>query len=88
VWEYDFELKPRPWPRLWSWPRPIQREDEMVYRLVEAGKIEPCQYNGINRIASELAEIEKQWRKRIQWPQSGERCPNWFERRIRAEAKA
>jgi hypothetical protein len=40
----------------WSWPRPIQTEAEMVFRLLEAGKLESCRFNGINPIESELAE--------------------------------
>jgi hypothetical protein len=62
LWEYDFGLKCLGW-REWSWPRRIESEAEMVFRLLEAGELEPCRSNGLVPIASELEDIEAAWLK-------------------------
>lgn len=65
LWRYDCWLKRRPWPKEWSWPKPIQSESWMVHHLLTTGQLEPCQLNGCVRIASEIAEIEGLWRHEI-----------------------
>ena len=57
LWAYDLGLKPAPYPKLWSWPRPIRTEAEAVYRLIERGELAPCRFNGTVPIASEMQEI-------------------------------
>jgi hypothetical protein len=94
LWEYDFGLKCCPDPREWSWPRPIESEAEMVHRLLTEGTLEPCQFSGINPIASELEEIEASWLKEVEltigfgdtlpkppFPLETWGCPSWFWRK-------
>ena len=83
LWAYDFGLKPAPYPKLWSWPRPIRTEAEAVYRLIERGELAPCRFNGTVSIASEMQEIASRWELLIRCPHlgySGE-VPAWFRRR-------
>ena len=83
MWRHDFGLKPAPYPKLWSWPRPILTEAEMVYRLIEDGALEGCRFYGTNPIASEMQEIASRWELVIRCPHlgySGE-VPAWFRRR-------
>ena len=83
LWAYDFGLKPAPYPKLWSWPRPIRTEAEAVYRLIERGELAQCRFNGTVPIASEMQEIASRWELLIRCPHlgySGE-VPAWFRRR-------
>jgi hypothetical protein len=64
MWEYDFGLKHRPWPKAWSWPRPIQSEAEMIRQLLLDGTIAPSRRNGRIVIADEVVEIEADW---VRW---------------------
>jgi hypothetical protein len=54
-WEYDAG----------SWENYGTSEPEAVHRLLEAGEIEGCRFNGVNRIVSELEVIEANWRREI-----------------------
>jgi hypothetical protein len=88
LWSYDFGLKPAPYPREWAWPRRVQREDEMVHRLLVAGQLESCRSNGLVPITSEIEEIEASWRKALElgsgyWTVA----PAWFARRIRGNGR-
>jgi hypothetical protein len=65
MWEYDYQLRRCGSCREWTWPRPIQTEAEMVYRLLKAGELAPCRFNGLVRIESELEWIEATWLKEI-----------------------
>jgi hypothetical protein len=93
-WEYDCGLEPGPGSRDWSWPKPIETEAEMVHRLIQLGEIDGCTLNGVNRISSELREIEDQWRRDIRAAVICEEdvpkyvpismthgCPAWFYRK-------
>jgi hypothetical protein len=68
LWAYDLGLKRRPWPQEWSWPAPIRTESEMVHRLLKAGEIEGCKFDGNNRIGSEIVAIEEGW---LRWVEIG-----------------
>jgi hypothetical protein len=61
LWQYDYGLRPRSWPKEWSWPRPVTTEAEMVRRLLLKGEIEHCRLNGAIRISDEIAQIEADW---------------------------
>ncbi len=63
LWEYDYSLGSRSWPREWAWPRPIASESEMVRHLLLKGELTHCRLNGIHRIDDEVAEIEREWRR-------------------------
>ena len=71
LWAYDLGLKPAPYPKLWSWPRPIGTEAEAVYRLIERGELAPCRFNGTVPIASEMQEIASRWELLIRCPHLG-----------------
>jgi hypothetical protein len=72
-WEYDAG----PW-ELYG-----ESEADAVYQLLKAGKLDPIQRNGANRIVSELAVIEAEWRREIKGelfccdavPKINKRCP-------------
>jgi hypothetical protein len=65
-WEYEYGLQERPNSyRGWFWPKPITSEAEMVHHLLTIGEIAGCHFNGVNRIADELAQIEADWLQEI-----------------------
>jgi hypothetical protein len=91
MWEYDAGLKRRPWPREWSWPRPVASEAEMVHRLLKRGELQPCRFNGTIPVADEVAVIEANWLREIGYsvgcgdtmcafsgPLPTYGCPKWF----------
>jgi hypothetical protein len=101
MWEYDFGLKRRPCWCCWSWPKPATTEQEMVYRLLKARRIAGCHLNGCVRIASEIDEIERNWRHEIRFTLIGHKtvpaidgplqtfgCPVWFFREHAPQALA
>jgi hypothetical protein len=62
-WEFDLGLEEckRNGHWTWDWPAPLQSEKEMVYDLLKRGKLKSCQFNGANRIDSELRVIREDW---------------------------
>jgi hypothetical protein len=67
-WTYDWELervRDSHGDLTFTWPAPIQSEEEMVYDLLKRGELEECEFNGVNRISSEIAQIEQDWLRAI-----------------------
>jgi hypothetical protein len=62
-WEFDVGLEQvcRDGDWIWNWPAAIQSEEEMAYDLLKRGWLKSCQFNGANRIDSELRQIREDW---------------------------